>query len=70
MNMNIKNISIILLVAVILGVVFYWYEYRPVVVRKVCTQKAFELIEASDNEGMSRWNWIYSTCLHKRGLEK
>lgn len=69
-NMNIKNISIILSVLIISGIVFYWYELRPVAVRKVCTQKAFELIETSNNESISRWNWIYSTCLHKRGLEK
>jgi len=32
--------SIILLVVIILGGLFYWYEWRPVEVRKACSQKS------------------------------
>lgn len=82
--MNIKNISIILLVAVILGVVFYWYEYRPAQIRKICHEKVvgeiknvfknvpnkIEAMKFEQEMMKTDYESLYKQCLRESGLEK
>ena len=67
-----KLIIILTLVLVILGVVFYWYEYRPSQIKKLCSEKVINTMKEqkgiSINEGSTAYNFLYNNCLHSYGL--
>jgi len=48
---------IIVIVLVVFGGLFYWFQWRPSQIRKECSK--FTLMEK-----------IYESCLRERGLEK
>lgn len=54
---QIKKYQIILLVVLVAGFAFYWYEYRPSQARKQCSTKSY-----SED--------YYKKCLRERGIEK
>ena len=59
-----KNILAILVVTVlILGFVFYWFEYRPSQIRKMCWRIAPSTIEGNTEKN-------YKACLIDHGIEK
>lgn len=45
-----------LVILVILGGVFYWFQWRPSEIRKECSGEVVPL--------------LYQQCLHERGLEE
>lgn len=60
---QIKNQKILLLILVILlGFVFYWYEYRPSEIRKDCS--------VSENGYRVTKTELYQQCLSSRGLKR
>lgn len=59
-----------ILVLVILGGAFYWYEVRPAMIYKDCTRTAAKSIkEAKGNDG-DNYNLFYKICLTARGINK
>ena len=68
---------IILIVLVILGLAFYWYEWRPNKIRFECNDSAFRSSMASQDESSYTQNGrmdlkgkFYKDCLRYNGLEK
>ena len=70
---------IILIILAVLGLAFYWYEYRPTIARTECgdsaTQSVGRVYKYSASEGSAeelRLNQIfYQNCMRIRfGLEK
>lgn len=59
-------ISIILLV--ILGFAFYWFQWRPSEIRKECSRQS--LIESGAISQSSNYSFFYELCLKEHGLEK
>lgn len=55
------KVIIIILAIVVLGFVWYWYEYRPSAIRKNCYQAALQTSDFDLN---------YKSCLRYNGLEK
>jgi hypothetical protein len=51
---------IIILVLVILGLAFYWFQLRPALTRKECASNPFKYIGTSG----------YERCLRQHGLNK
>jgi hypothetical protein len=58
---------IILFVSVILiaGGLFYWFEYRPSLVREACS----EFAEKESGKDLFVYEIIYRHCMRKNGLE-
>jgi len=54
---QIKKYKLALVLLLILGIIFYWFEYRPSQARKGCSSKSY-----SDT--------LYKKCLREKGLEK
>lgn len=60
---------ILAVVVIVLGVAFYWYEYRPTVIRKECNILAIE--EADSGPSIHRdekYKVEYEKCLNSKGL--
>ena len=62
-NSNLKYYVTIILIIIILGVAFYWYEYRPSEIRKECQKIA---TWGPDKE--LNFDNRYKQCLLKKGL--
>lgn len=73
-----QSFIIILIIVAILGIGFYWYQWRPAEIRKECIglyPKAFE--EYFDNSKLGMLSNFtnkdienYEKCLRERGLDK
>lgn len=66
-KMKYKNLlAIIIFLAILLAVWFYWFQYRPVSIRKMCYQESFEKynrwIELNKSNDKTQWapekEWI------------
>ncbi|MFA7385802.1 MAG: hypothetical protein WCZ99_02570 [Candidatus Paceibacterota bacterium] len=61
---------------IILGLAFYWYEYRPSQIKKECFNKARDFRIEVNNKDISisfedlnkRYDFIYKNCLRAEGL--
>ncbi len=61
---------------IILGLAFYWYEYRPSQIKKECFNKAIDFrievkdkIDSISSEDLNKsYDFIYKNCLRQRGL--
>ena len=74
MNKKTIIIPLILIILILGGGVFYWFQWRPTQIRKNCYNSAiknpFKNSEASEAERRSELNFIYQNCLKMHGLEK
>lgn len=67
---------IFVIVILILGFSFYWYELRSTMIRKNCAEKAIDAYKARQNsvgfdDQLSAQRYFklgYEVCLHKNGL--
>lgn len=69
------KISLLIAVIVIVGSAFYWYEWRPNRIKKMCQEKIEkqdrELLESAiKSKILNEQGDIYNFCLRKYGLEK
>ena len=58
-------------VVVVLGLVFYWYEFRTAQAKKECTKKATEAVRGNDysiDTGVKAYDFVYENCLRQKGL--
>ena len=70
-SINKKIIIIILILfVIILGGVFYWFELRPVQIRKNCYDSVITNPFKTEAEQRSDFNYMYQDCLKMKGLEK
>jgi hypothetical protein len=56
---------LIFFVVSIAGGLFYWYEYRPSMVRELCS----EFAEKESGKDLFVYEIIYRHCIRKHGLE-
>ncbi len=72
-------VGMVVVVLLILGCLFYWYQWRPLKLREDCYQKASSSIsdiiisrgdveEANSLLGLK--DKIYHSCLHSKGLKE
>lgn len=55
-----KHRNIILIILIILGFVFYWYEWRPIKIRKECAEKHIGNLN----------DIFYLNCIRRGGLKQ
>ena len=62
---------IILVVLIVLGFTFYWYEWRPSTISKQCNAIAVEKTKKSIGASSAEitYNMIYKSCLREKGLQ-
>ncbi len=60
-----KPLMILVLVLLIVGGLFFWYEYRPSMIRARCSIEAEKM--ANKNEYV--YEIIYRHCLRSHGIE-
>jgi hypothetical protein len=63
--LKIPLIMLFILVFLFGGGWFYWYEYRPSMVREACSK----LAEKEADKDMFIYEIIYRHCLRKNGME-
>jgi len=63
--LKIQITVLIILAFLILGGWFYWYEYRPSMIRETCA----ELAEREADKDLFVYEIIYRHCLRKNGIE-
>ena len=63
-----------ILVLLILGSWFYWFQYRPSKIRAECAEKAKEFIrdskDLSFSEGIAGYELVYKNCLRSKGISE
>lgn len=73
-----KFITLVLILLLIVGGVFYWFQYRPSEIRKKCIAIAkegknlsgvFEKYDLYTSRGFEQANRDYSDCLVGEGLK-
>jgi len=66
-NKNMEKIKeykgIIILILVVLGGAFYWYEWRPTQIRKICFNAVLSASAGTTEQ-------LYNNCLGIHGLKK
>lgn len=73
--MSKKIISILVVIILMSGFLFYWYEYRPTAIRKNCNKLAIQEAQHRYNpEGRyyfpEDYEHYYKECLRSKGIEK
>jgi hypothetical protein len=70
-----EKYKLIILMVLFVGLIFYWYSYRPVQIRKNCYNSIFHKkinpynpITDTDAEIRSSLNFGYNNCLRSSGL--
>jgi hypothetical protein len=67
-SLEVLKIPLIILIVFLLSVaggLFYWYEYRPSMVRGLCS----EFAEKESGKDLFVYEIIYRHCMRKNGLE-
>lgn len=62
-----KIISAILAVAVV-GLWFYWFQYRPSEIRAYCNDYAIQKATEADGSTREVYSFMYQSCLRGQGL--
>lgn len=75
MKEKIKKYWWIIIIILFVGGIFYWYEWRPNQIRKMCQEKIEKqdrelLKSAIKSKILKESGDIYDFCLRKYGLEK
>lgn len=63
---NLKQIIFILIVSVVLGGVFYWFQWRPAKIIKDCERSA----RITESWGDVDYKTAYRGCLRYFGIDK
>ncbi len=62
------------LIAIILGGIFYWFQIRPAQARKECSTTIWEKLRKTESKDVDAWqdmyDLAYKKCLGEHGLEK
>lgn len=65
-----------LLVLLVLGGAFYWFEYRPSQIRKDCARRAEDILKSEQRSvpenaaiGLGEYErYVYERCIHLQGI--
>ena len=63
----------IILILVILGLVggwFYWYQWRPVQIRKECLEEVNKRIDEPGEISVKKAENVYGFCLMEHGMKR
>ena len=63
--LKVPLLILIVFVFFIAGGLFYWYEYRPSMIREACS----EFAEKESGKDLFVYEIIYRHCVRKNGLE-
>lgn len=66
-----KHLPTILKVTLILGIVgvlFYWYEYRPMRIKQYCMKNTIEKVKNANRATASTIRVLYWKCTIEKGL--
>lgn len=63
-----KYYPIFIIILIILGVVFYWYEWRPTQIKKECSMEAYDSSITSPRRPWESPDDYYKKCLRENGL--
>ncbi len=65
---------IILMVLIVIGGLFYWYEWRPSQIRKDCSKETKEFLkemgERQMGDFLSAFNVRYKSCITINGIKE
>lgn len=66
-----KRKYILLTIAILLlfPTLFYWYEFRPTLIRQECHRYADDISKSGELNNKPRYDFRYEYCLHEKGLE-
>ena len=68
-----KTTVITIIVLWLMAGLFYWYAYRPTVIRKGCHASAVNdsraRIKSKDGYYQEDYNFYYNQCFHEKGLK-
>lgn len=68
-----KKVFLILLSLFLLIGWFYWFQWRPAMIRSYCHERIVDLpgdVEELRSEGqIKRYNALFDSCLHEKGLK-
>ena len=59
----------ILLVILLLALLFYWFQIRPVRIRNYCDRIAWDEMQNSRPIVKDYYDWKYTQCLHNQGFK-
>ncbi len=66
--------AIALILVFLLGSLFYWYEWRPMKIRKDCARTSFKIARDKEikmtAEGINSIKLYYNLCIWGRGIKK
>ncbi len=67
-----KHVAILLTITALGGFLFYWFQWRPVVIRSNCHKWVVDLpgeVEGLRSDGQIRaYEALFNRCLHEKGL--
>jgi hypothetical protein len=66
-------VTIVVMVLLLLGGVFYWYELRPMLAQKACVEQATDATQRyspTSVTGEFRFNQVYQRCMLERGIAR
>jgi hypothetical protein len=67
-SLDVLKVPLLILIAFVFltaGGLFYWYEYRPSMIREACS----EFAEKESGKDLFVYEIIYRHCMRKNGLE-
>jgi hypothetical protein len=67
-SLDVLKVPLVILIVFVFSVaggLFYWYEYRPSMVRELCS----EFAEKESGRDLFVYEIIYRHCMRKNGLE-
>ena len=67
-SLEVLKVPLLILIALVFSIaggLFYWYEYRPSMIREACS----EFAEKESGKDLFVYEIIYRHCVRKNGLE-
>lgn len=67
---KLNNWKFIILVVLIVGGAFYWFEWRPFQANKFCSKASSDVISEYPTLTMEQHRFWYDLCLTNKGINK
>jgi len=66
-----KGVLVVGAIIIVFASVFYWYEFRPYIVRKECNKEALKMAiqsKLNNKDSNNSYNEFYVICLRSYGF--